>query len=151
MPELLILVGLWILFVGGLFLFVRGSALGQRKGDLLWQEEVTETPWPYERRRFKRRYLPFPINYGSLDNAEVHEQTLTRDIGKGGLRFPTTYFLKEGSRLFLSVDLPKGTPLSLFGEVVWQKSLSSPTARYDTGIKFVDLTPSHLKRMNRHL
>lgn len=149
--ELLILGGAWILFGAGFFLLVRGSALGQKEGDALWEEAFREGSRLDERRRYQRRYLPFPLTYASLEQLDFREVTLTEDVGKGGARFPTRYPLRRGSRLYLSIEMPKDPPLSIFGEVVWQRERPIDPSRLDTGIKFVNLSTSNIMRIARHL
>lgn len=151
MREILFLISLWVFFVGGFFLFVRGFALNHERVDDLWQEPTKDVPWPEERRQYQRRHLPFPVNYASLEQADFQEKTLTQDVGKGGVRFPARYPLRQGSRLYLSINVPKKPPLSLFGEVVWQNPhLGSPSG-FDTGIKFVALSTSNIIKIARHL
>lgn len=151
--ELVGLVCVWFIFLSVYFLFVRGYALEQKKADHLWQESVAEVPWPDEQRRYHRRYLPFPVRYASLEQADFQGTTLTRDVAKGGVQFPASHLLRQGSRLYLSIELPKTAPLSLFGEVVWQKPQSMPmtSSRFDTGIKFVGLSTSNIIRIARYL
>ena len=149
--ELFILGGAWILFWMGFFLLVRGSALGQKKGDILWEEAPEESSRSDERRRYQRHYLPFPVTYASLEQLDFQEVTLTEDVGKGGVRFPTRYPLRQGSRLYLSIEIPRDSPLSLFGEVVWQKQRPIDAPRLDTGIKFVNVSTSNIIRIARHL
>ncbi|MFH1857721.1 MAG: PilZ domain-containing protein [Candidatus Omnitrophota bacterium] len=149
--EILLLVGVWALFLGGFFLFVHKPALDRQRADLLWEEDLSESPWPYERRRYKRRYLPLSVSYGSLEQADSQELTLAYDVGKGGVRFPASHPLRQGSRLYLSIDLPRRSPLSLFGEVVWQAPRSTMPHRYDTGIKFIDLSTANIIKIARHL
>ncbi len=145
--ELALLGLLWAIFFGVYFLFIRGVALGEKRADRLWQKGAAETPWPDERRRYCRHYLPFPVRYASLERADFQETTLTRDVGKGGIQFPASHPLRQGSRLYLSLQLPKTSPLSLFGEVAWQKQ----GPRFDTGIKFVNLSTSTIIRIARYL
>ena len=145
--ELASLAVLWAVFFGVYFLFVRGSALQQKKADSLWQEGSRPDRMD-ERRRYRRRYLPFPVRYASLEQADFQNMALTRDVGKGGIQFPASHPLRQGSRLYLSIELPKtSSPLSLFGEVVWQTS----GPRFETGIKFVGLSTANVIRIARHL
>lgn len=145
--ELALLGLLWATFLGVYFLFIKGYALGEKRADRLWQKSTTEESWPDERRRYYRHYLPFSVRYASLERADFQETTLTRDVGKGGIQFPASHPLRQGSRLYLSLQLPKASPLSLFGEVVWQKQ----GPRFDTGIKFVNLSTSNIIRISRYL
>ncbi|MBI4436904.1 MAG: PilZ domain-containing protein [Candidatus Omnitrophica bacterium] len=149
--EFLLLASLWGFFLAPFLLLVWGSGVTQKGADLLWQEEMPENPWPNERRLYRRRYLPFPVKYASLDQVDFQEMTLTHDISKGGMRVPSNYPLRPGSRLYLSIGIPKTKPLSLFGEVVWQSPRASAPARFDTGIRFVDLSTSTIMRIARHL
>ncbi len=149
--QFLALVVLWIAFLSAYLLFLRSSGLKQKMADSVWQEEVREVPWPNERRRYQRRYLPYPIDYADLEKASLREITLTHDISKGGTRFASSHPLSEGSRLFLSIELPEAKPLSLFGEVVWQSSRVVEPPRFDIGIRFVDLSSSNIMRIAHHL
>jgi len=151
MVQGIFLIGLWGLFFVGIYLFMRGTTSHQKKGDALWQEEVPEKQTTFqERRRYKRRHLPFPVNYGSLEDADLQEETLTQDVGKGGVRFPTRYALPLGSRLYLQINLPPKSPLSLFGEVVWQHARETEATQFDTGIKFVDLSTTNVLKIARY-
>ena len=149
--ELLGLGVLWAIFFTIYFLFIRGYALEQKKADALWQELPQEVLWPDDRRRYDRRHLPFSVKYASLEQTDFQEITLTRDVAKGGIQLPSNYPLRRGSRLYLSIEIPKTAPLSLFGEVVWQRPQQITPPRFDTGIKFVSLSTSNIIRIARHL
>ena len=149
--ELIVLGVLWFLFFGIYFLFVRGYALEQKGADRLWQKTATETPRPDERRRYDRRHLPFSVRYASIEQADFQGITLTRDVAKGGMQFPASHPLRHGSQVYLSIELPKTSPLSLFGEVVWQKPEVVTSSHFDTGIRFINLSTSNIIRIARYL
>ncbi|MFH1858335.1 MAG: PilZ domain-containing protein [Candidatus Omnitrophota bacterium] len=145
--DALILVGLWSLFLAGLFLFTKHGSLSQKELQLLLQDELREISWIHDRRRFKRRYLPLAVDYADVEHAKRQGLTLTDDVGKGGIQLPSKYPMRHGEHVHLSIRVPQKGNLSLFGEVVWQKRRLTLRRRYNTGIKFVALTPSNVTKI----
>ena len=145
--EFLVLLGVWGLFLGVLLLFFKGAA------------EKTAAPFesnagsPLEKRLYQRKRLPLAVSFSVLDRPDYQGIVLSRDIGKGGLCIPLASSLQPGSRLRLSIQLPRvRRPLSVWGEVVWQSSgLTNPSNRFETGIRFIQLNPSHIFTIARFL
>ena len=156
--EFILLAGIWALFMGAFVLFLRGSTQGTQVAETLWRgrtlpplESIAGSP--LEKRLYQRRRLPLAVSYSLLERPEYRGTTLSKDISKGGVCIPLPTSLARGSRLSLSIQLPRGgTPFSVRGEVVWQTALLATTkSRYDTGIQFVQLNPSHILTIARFL
>ena len=144
--EVLILLGIWAVFLSFFLLFLGGST---RRTEVL--ESIAGSP--SEKRLYQRKRLPLAVSYALLDKPECQGTTLSKDIGKGGVCIPLPAPLHRGSRLRLSIQLPRiRRPLSLWGEVIWQAPLlPSPSYRLETGIRFIQLNPSHILTIARFL
>lgn len=156
--ELVLLTTIWSLFIGFFVLFLRGSARGTQFADRFWKRGVPPplesiAGSPLEKRLYQRKRLPLAIGYAVLERPEYQGTTLSKDIGKGGVCIPLPSSLERGSRLRLSIQLPKmRQPFSVWGEVIWQSSrLSNAPARFETGVRFIELNSSHILTIARSL
>ena len=135
LKEILLLLSVWAVFLGAFIVLLRSSV----PGTPIPLESIAANP--FEKRLYQRRHLPLAVNYAVLEKPEYQGATLSRDIGKGGVCIPLPVLLKQGSKLRLSIQLPKlRRPLSIWGEVVWQAP--HPSNRFETGIRFIQLTSS---------
>ena len=155
--EFGLLLGVWALFLGVFLVFLRGAAQEESWVEAPWKKravlESSVAGSPLEKRLYQRRRLPFTIRYSVLERPIFQGTTLSKDISKGGVCIPLPASLQRGSRLHLSIQLPKARrPLSVWGEVVWQTSrFSDPSGRFETGIRFVELDPSKILTIARFL
>ena len=71
------------------------------------------------------------------------------DISLGGLRVFSDDEHEPGHRFELELLLPRNERVLFVAEVVWVEALpgGSP-ARYDMGLKYVDVTPGDLQRIS---
>lgn len=145
--EFLVLLGAWGLFLGVFLIFLRSSS--QETPPPLESNAAN----PLEKRLFQRKRLPWVVSFSVLDRPDYQGNVLSRNISKGGLCIPLAASLQLGSRLRLSIQLPRvKRPLSVWGEVVWQSSLlTHPSNRFETGIRFIQLNPSHILTIARSL
>lgn len=81
-------------------------------------------------------------------SALFHHKRNTQDVSLGGARVYTDEDFTVGSRLDIDVLLPDGMPVRCWAQVVWRLELDhgSP-ARYDVGLKFLDMAASDLQRL----
>ena len=156
--ELMILGGVWVLVVGVYLLFLRGSSEGVGLADRIWKRELPPplesiAGIPSEKRLYQRKRLPWTVSYSVLERPECRGTTLSKDISKGGVCIPLPVSLERGSRLHLSIQLPKSRrPLSVWGEVMWQGTpVATPKPRFETGIRFIELDPSRILRIAQFL
>jgi len=154
--DFLLLVGIWILFVGVLVVFLRGSSLGIQFADQTLKIRPmpaleSNAGIPNEKRLYQRKSLPLAVTYSVIESPEHQGTTLSRNVSKGGVCIPLPASLTEGSKLRLDIQLPRiRRPLSIWGEVVWQ-SILHPTARYETGVRFVQLNTKQILAVARSL
>ena len=69
------------------------------------------------------------------------------DISLGGVRIFSDEPMRVGELLKMEFFLPDVAPVTYTGEVVWIEELTgeSAPARYDVGLKFIQLEPDALK------
>ena len=144
--EFFVLLGTWGLFLGVLLIFLKGAA----KTPVPLESNAAS---PYERRLYRRKQLPLAVSFSVLEQPDYQGTVLSKDISKGGVRIPLSVSLEPGSRLRLSIQLPRvKRPLSVWGEVVWQTSLlTHPPSWLETGIRFIQLDPSNILTIARSL
>ena len=80
--------------------------------------------------------------------AAFHHRRNTLDVSLGGMRVYTDEEFSVGSRVDLDVLLPAGEPVRCWAQVVWRTDLDhgSP-ARYDVGLKFLDMETADVQRL----
>ena len=103
-----------------------------------------------ERRRYKR--LNAPMYCRPLGRAMTGSQETPRlaveDISLGGVRVYTDDRHAPGDRLELELWLPDGEGITLEATVVWVDALEGQDpARFEVGLKFVDVKKSDLERL----
>jgi hypothetical protein len=91
-----------------------------------------------ERRRFPRFKLKTPLRFKILGCAEKSD-TLTNDIGIGGLAFINSTFIAPQSSLALEFNLQRQSFLS-YATVIWSAPLPH-SDRFQTGVEFERLEP----------
>jgi c-di-GMP-binding flagellar brake protein YcgR len=72
----------------------------------------------------------------------------TRDVSAGGMRLLSERALAKGDRLELEILLLDGSWLLVQIKVAWSVKLDiGSTAEYEVGLRFLDLTPADLERL----
>lgn len=103
-----------------------------------------------ERRRFKRLNAPVycrPLGR-ALAGAKDTPKLKAQDISLGGVRVYTDDRHVPGDRLELELWLPDGESMMLDTTVVWVDALEhAEPARFEVGLKFVDVAEGDLKRL----
>ena len=91
-----------------------------------------------ERRRYIRLETPLKISY-VLQNKEKILKVTSKDISPVGVRFEAVEKIEVGSRVDLTLHLPKSSnPVHAQGKLVWIKKLTlEDDSPYDAGIEFV--------------
>jgi hypothetical protein len=68
------------------------------------------------------------------------------DVSLGGVRVYSDESYKLGSLVKMEFFVPDGPPLTYTAEVVWIEALTGQDpAKFDVGLKFVDLRPEALQ------
>ena len=100
------------------------------------------------RRQYPRYNAPICYRSASLFSAR---KPLV-NISLGGIRIYSDDEFKIGKRLEIELILPDDTILTCTAKVIWQKPLAAgATARYDTGLQFLDISPDHLEQLSEIL
>ena len=93
-----------------------------------------------ERRRFQRIDSNVPIKYRNLRTATVTINSLTKDIGEGGVRFKTNEFISLACRLVVEMTLPTiQKPIKAISKVAWIKKMPSGE-EYELGNQFLEIS-----------
>ena len=99
-----------------------------------------------DRRRFRR--IRAPIFIRPVGPLIQRLSSQVGDISLGGLRAFSDDKRKPGERLELELFLPDGGSTTVVAEVVWVQNLpeGSP-ARFDVGLRYVEVAPHDLQRI----
>jgi c-di-GMP-binding flagellar brake protein YcgR len=99
-----------------------------------------------DRRRYRRAKAPILIRpIGPLAQTQSRQ---VGDISLGGLRAFSDEKHKPGRRLELELFLPDGGSVTVVAEVVWVQALPAGSpARFDVGLRYVDVDPKDLQRI----
>jgi hypothetical protein len=100
-----------------------------------------------ERRQYRRVRAPILVRpTGPL--AAWNARPPVGDISGGGLRAYADAAQPVGTRLSLDLLFPQGEPAHVLAEVVWvQKLPEGSPAAFDIGLRFLDIRPDDLKRI----
>ena len=98
------------------------------------------------RREYARLKLHIPVRFGG---EESHSQdSLTKDLGGGGVRLLSRLFLAVHSRVKLEFYLTPGSEaLNAVGKVVWVQKLPY-SYQHDVGVQFLDISAENRKRIS---
>lgn len=102
---------------------------------------------PVDRRKFHRARTSILVRpAGPL--ARVAPRPV-KDISLGGLRALSDEKQKLGARLELELLFPAGEPATCLAEVVWIEELvKGAPAKYEMGLRFVEVEPEDLERIS---
>lgn len=102
---------------------------------------------PVDRRKFHRARASILVRpAGPL--ARVAPR-LVEDISLGGLRALSDDKQRLGARLELELLFPAGESATCLAEVVWVEALApGAPARYEMGLRFVEVEPEDLERIS---
>jgi hypothetical protein len=104
-----------------------------------------------ERRKYKRLNAPvFCRPLGRHTSASKEREALdVQDISMGGVRVYSDDRHAVGERLELELWLPDGEGITLDTTVVWVENLpGAEPARFEIGLKFVDVAAADLERLS---
>lgn len=103
-----------------------------------------------ERRRYKRLNAPMycrPLGR-SISGSQETPRLAIEDISLGGVRVYSDDRHAPGDRLELELWLPDGESITLDTIVVWVDALAGQEpARFEIGLKFVDVNKRDLERL----
>ena len=97
-----------------------------------------------ERRKYRRIQAPLYCRPAGMKF--LARQRLPIDLSLGGVRIYSDDALRVGELLKLEFFLEETEPVTYTAQVVWTEALSQDSpARFDVGLKFLDLEPAALK------
>ena len=99
-----------------------------------------------DRRRYHRVRAPILVRpAGPLTRVAPRQ---VGDISLGGLRAYSDEAQAVGTRLELELFLPAGGSVTCLAEIVWVEELPEDApARFETGLRFVQVEPEELSRI----
>ena len=102
-----------------------------------------------ERRQYPR--LNAPVFCRPLGRP-LFARLRTRDISLGGARLYSDDSHRTGDRLELELFLPDQSEIACRAEVVWIDDLpEGAPARYDVGVRFIEIAPQDRERLGQVL
>ena len=97
------------------------------------------------RREYPRWSSHVPVRFGGEENRS--QDSLTKDLGGGGVRLVSREFLPVNSKVKLEFFLtPASEALKAVGKVVWIQKLPY-SYQHDVGIQFLDISDPTRKRI----
>lgn len=105
---------------------------------------------PSDRRNYRRVQAPVLVRpVGVLSKPDPRQ---VRDISLGGLRVYSDDEARPGERLEMELIFPHEDTAIFLVEVVWVEELPAGSpARFDVGLRYVDVRPEDLERIGRVL
>lgn len=108
-----------------------------------------------ERRRFRRFKSSVEVRYEIPTKSQIGRRSLSRDVGEGGIGLAVGEKLTRGTRLNLQIDIPgESKPILAKGEVLWVREVykgKEDRRSFYTGVKFIELSPYHRRRLQNYL
>jgi c-di-GMP-binding flagellar brake protein YcgR len=106
---------------------------------------------PSDRRKYRRIRVPLYCRPAGVQFLARQREPV--DISLGGVRIYSDEALRIGELLKMEFFLPDVPPVTYTGEVVWVEELTGAEApaRFDVGLKFIQLEPDALKLLLRVL
>ncbi len=97
-----------------------------------------------DRRKYRRVHAPIFIQ----PVGPLQRHTL-RDVSLGGLRAYSDEAHEAGERLQLELLLPDKSSITVLVEVAWVNELPKDApARFDVGLRYIDIEPEELERLS---
>ena len=109
-----------------------------------------------ERRRFVRLDTRLEVTYTRLPSTQA-QQTMTKDIGGGGICFFADELLRPGDRLQVAMKLPNyERAVNFTAEVMWSETYEvvGRTERQravEVGVRFVEIAPQDQEAIMQHV
>jgi hypothetical protein len=111
---------------------------------------VASSQQPSDRRKYRRIRVPLYCRPAGMQFLARQREPV--DLSLGGVRIYSDEALRVGELLKLEFFLPDVEPVTYTGEVVWIEELDGGVpARFDVGLKFIQLEPDALKLLLRVL
>ena len=119
------------------------AGLGLREAQFLGTLEGKALS-PQDRRKYRRIRAPLYCRPAGMQFLARHHEPI--DISLGGVRIYTDEKMRIGELFKMEFFLPEITPVTYTAEVVWIEELpSTAPARFDVGLKFIQLEPEALR------
>lgn len=101
-------------------------------------------PADHERRKYRRIRVPLYCRPAGMHFLARQREPV--DISLGGVRIFSDEALRVGELLKMEFFLPDVQPVTYTAEVVWVEALpAGDQARFDVGLKFIQLEPDALR------
>ena len=111
---------------------------------------MSPDPQPLDRRRFRRIAAPISVRPVSFLARAISRRV--NDASLGGLRAYSDEPRRAGERLELDLSFGGGAAATVLAEVVWVERLQDGApARYDVGMRFIDVSSADQERIARVL
>lgn len=108
-----------------------------------------------EKRRFPRLATSVDVEYKILKDKTLSKETVTKNIGAGGICLIAYEKVEVGSLLSLELRLPEGhSAIEAKGRVVWSSYFTiegDRRDRYDLGIEFTQLSESDRQKLSQYV
>jgi c-di-GMP-binding flagellar brake protein YcgR len=103
-----------------------------------------------DRRKYRRIRAPLYCRPAGMHFLARQREPV--DVSLGGIRIFSDEALRVGELLKMEFFLPDVPPVTYTAEVVWVETLTGDApARYDVGLKFIQLEPDALKLLLKFL
>ena len=109
-----------------------------------------------ERRKFVRLDTRLDVSYTVLQTGTT-AQTVSKDVGGGGICFFADQALPGGTRIQVSMKLPEGEqPVNFIAEVIWSEPYevigkSERRRSVEVGVRFVEISPKDRDAVMQHV
>ena len=108
-----------------------------------------------ERRSFVRLNISIDVSYSLLDGKDNKQSATSKDIGAGGVSLLVNTQLNKGDVIKLDFLLPEFPPqIYATGQIAWVRPLNREgggKARFEVGVKFLDILPRDKERINKYV
>ena len=101
-----------------------------------------------ERRAYTRVPAGVEAQFQVLQDVDAPRLALTKDISLSGMRFTPSEKLDPGSKVFVTLFLPKEGQVNLSGVVAWAQGGHGDREGYDVGLRWSDVSPVAQARLN---
>lgn len=108
-----------------------------------------------EKRRFLRLAVSVDVEYSILEEEALPKESVTKNIGAGGICLIVYKKVDVGSLLSLELRLPEHySVIEAKGRVVWSSSFrieGDRRDRYDLGIEFTQISESDRQKLSQYV